>query len=153
MAKTRRILVIILVMICTVISGLLLIGVTALLARYLGWKSYPIYWVIQTAGSFLVLWLYNPARKGIFQRILDRLTRFDFERPVVAKLIGASKLVAISLVNFFLGPLIGAMLVKRLGYDRAKAYVYAALFNAGCVMIWNSIYIFGGLGNLIKKLL
>lgn len=152
MAKTKRLLVIILVMICTVISGLLLMGVTARLAVSLGWSSYPIYWVLQTAGSFVVLRLYNPARKGIFQRILNRLTKFDFERPAVAKLIGASKLVAISLVNFFLGPFIGAMLVKRLGYDRARAYVYAALFNAGCVIIWNSIYIFGGLGNLIKKL-
>ena len=80
MAKIRRTIVIILAIGLTVIGTLIFTGVSAKIAILVGGWSYPAYFVLQTVCSFLILGLYNPAKDGFFKRLVDRLTRFNFER-------------------------------------------------------------------------
>ena len=142
MSLIKRIFVVFFVVALAVIGPLLLMFVSAWLCVKLGWRSYPIYFVCQVAASFLVLGLYNPAKDSVFQHILERITKFDFSRPWIAKFLGAiGNAASILLVNYFAGPFVGAILIKRLGHEGSKAYVYAALADAVCVIIGNTIYI------------
>ena len=152
--RMRRILVIALAIGLTIIGAIIFTGVSARVAVWLGLGSYPIYFVLQTACSFLVLGLYNPAKKGFFKRLIDRLTRFNFERPWLAKLVAhGGKLFAILIVNTFAGPLVGAIFIKRLGYVGKSGHICAAIMNVLAVAFWNTIYLFGGIGEFLKKLI
>jgi len=152
MAKIRRTIVIILAIGLTVIGTLIFTGVSAKIAILVGGWSYPAYFVLQTVCSFLILGLYNPAKDGFFKRLVDRLTRFNFERPWLAKLVThGGKLFSIFAVNTFVGPLVGAIFIKRLGYIGKPGYICATVMNVFAVAFWNTIYIFG-FGGLLKRL-
>jgi len=176
MAKTRRMVAILVAVIFTIIGPVISVLIAARLAVYLGWTSYPIYFACQVLSSFLILWLYNPAKRSLLQRIFERLAsprkknrffqkitkiilkicdaviRLASRWPRVTKAIRlVSRPVLIFGVNFGIGPFVGAMYIKRLGYDGPKAYAYAALADAICVIIGNSVYLYL-LGSLLKKL-
>lgn len=147
----RRILVLTSAIVLTIIGATIFFGVSARIAIRMGYWSYPVYFILQNACSFLVLRLYNPAKEGFFKRLIDRVTHFNFERPWLAKLIAhGGKLVAILLVNTLVGPLVGAIFIKRLGYIGRSGYVCAIAMNALAVAFWNTIYIFG-FGGLLQK--
>lgn len=142
MSLVRRVFVVLFVAVFAVIGPVSLMLLSAWLCVKLGWRSYPIYFVCQVAASFLVLGLYNPAKNSVFQALLQKITKFDFSRPWIAKVLGAvGNVLSILLVNYFAGPFVGAVLIKRLGHEGSKAYVYAALADAVCVIIGNTIYI------------
>jgi hypothetical protein len=127
-------------------------GVMARIAVWMGYWSYPVYFLVQLLCSVFILRLYDPAKRGLFKRLIDRLTRYNFERAYLAKLIHASKLLAIFLVNFIAGPFVGAILIKRLGYEGSSGYLLAAIMDALSVGLGNTFYLFG-MGEFLKKLI
>ncbi|MEK7211563.1 MAG: hypothetical protein AAB731_02935 [Patescibacteria group bacterium] len=152
MAKTRRALVIVLAIGFTIIGPIILMGITARVAVWMGYWSYLVYFVFEVVCSFSVLLLYNPAKEGFFKRLMNRLARFNFERPSLAKLIRASQLFAIFAVNFIAGPLVGAIFIKRLGYAGKSGYILAVAMDALSVGLGNTFYLFG-IGEFLKKLI
>lgn len=130
----------------SVVAALFVAAPTIALTHYLGYWSYPAFFLAGLGLSGIVLGVLIPAERTsevtwpwLQKKLVVNENRF--EKGLWPWIQRRGDFIFVLVVTFWLGPFISAIAIRLIGVPEDRVWPYAVITNAISISIWISIYL------------